>query len=226
MRNLIIMGLAAMVLQSAGTSSAAASGGPDGRREERPRREFEADASDAQRRAKELTDALRLDGKGPSLESAGLEQVLAGEQEGAKATFERLLDTDKEGYRACMHLGSLLLVEGDYAGAAAVYSEGLRRNPAMADYWLRRRAEALLAMGRTEQALSDVEAALKGAPQSGGSLRQRSRILVVSGRLAEAARDYSASWAYSPRVPDTLDAFICGRLSQGGFKVEACGKRG
>lgn len=185
-------------------------------------RTFDADARRAKRRGKELTDSLNIRGKGAFAKLAALQAALDAEGEQRKAMLSDILEKDAAGDAACLHLGGALMDEGNYDGAVALYSEGLRRNPPMAETYLRRRADAHLAAGRREDALRDVDTALKGSPQSGSTYLLRSRILVSMGRLEEAAANYEAAWKFSPHVKTAEDAFICGRLAQAGRELDVC----
>lgn len=190
--------------------------------EEKAARSFDSDAGRAKRRGKELTDALSLRGKGAFRKMAALEAALTAPRDERKSLFTGMLEGDGTDDTACLHLGGLLMEEGNYDGAVALYTEGLARNPAMAESYLRRRADAHLAAGRREDALRDVDTALKGSPQGGSTHLLRSRILVSMGRLDDAAASYEAAMRFGPHQRTAEDAFICGRLTQSGRAVEAC----
>lgn len=189
---------------------------------EKAARTFDSDARQAKRRGKELTDSLVLRGKGAFGRMAALEAALSAGRDDRKSMLAGMLEGDAADDTACLHLGGLLMEEGNYDGAVALYTEGLRRNPAMRESYLRRRADAHLASGRKEDALRDVDSALKSSPQGGSTHLLRSRILVSLGRFKDAAASYQAAMKFGPHLKTAEDAFICARLGQAGLDVDVC----
>lgn len=184
---------------------------------------FEADAHHAKKRAKELTDALKLRGKGPFLESVALEAAMKGDTKREKAAYEAMVDAEPKTDTGFFSIGNLLMTEGDYEGAVKMYTRALERRPDLASGTLRHRADAYLAMGRPEEALKDVERALELAPQSGGLYQLRTRILIVLGDYRGAEKSYQASWKYGPHRKEADDEFICRRLKENGLSPDPCG---
>lgn len=206
-------------------SAAKAAGLPQEGRSSAPDPVFEEQALRTDRRAKELTDGLRIKGKLAFLEGAGMESLINDDRKAAGDSFRRMIEVDPDNFRGYMHLGSMLLSDGDYAGAVALFEKGLKRDPEMMDFFTRKRAEALWGMGKTGEALADVEKVLERIPENGSAYLLRARILLSKGDFREAAKSYEASWRFSPHSRTSLDDFICGRFKSAGQKCAACDNR-
>lgn len=85
--------------------------------------------------------------------------------------------------------GSQLIKKGDNVGAAKAFGEALKLRPCFADA-LRGRAAALSNLGGSEQALKDIDLAVKLAPSDYHNHTVRGRVLEGLSRYEEAGLEY------------------------------------
>jgi serine/threonine protein kinase/Tfp pilus assembly protein PilF len=93
--------------------------------------------------------------------------------------------------------GRILHRRKDLAGALAAYEEASRLRPgdALAS---RHRAEALLDLGRTDEALAALDDCLRAAPRDAGASRARAALRVRLGQYAAAQSDYARALEIAP----------------------------
>ena len=111
-----------------------------------------------------------------------------GSRAQAVALLERALGANPENHKAWFTLGLLLQDLGRFAEAVEAFarvarSSGGERIPAQLDL-----AVCLYNLGRRAEALAELERALADTPGPPGALELLERLLVESGREAEAER--------------------------------------
>jgi tetratricopeptide (TPR) repeat protein len=105
---------------------------------------------------------------------------------------------DAEGRGTLAHL---LVERGDVAGAAALFTERLRLDPADGEQRLRL-ADLLAANGHAEEAEAMYAAALRVAPDDADALERRGRARLAAGRAKDALGDLQAALDRRPQSPE------------------------
>ena len=116
---------------------------------------------------------------------------LRGDLEQARTLMQRALDdalSPSQHSFARYHLGDLALLAGDPAGALAHYEAGLRAEPSYAPL-LEGRARARAALGRADEAVADLAAAVSRTPEP-AYLLLYGELLESLGRTDEANQQY------------------------------------
>lgn len=209
--------------------NAAAAGKPPAEVETSSQQVFEKDAAASRRRAKELTDALKVRGKGPFFNLLGTRALHEGDAKGAQDAFRRMVEADPRSPGGYASLGTSLFLEGNYAGAVALYTEAIARAADKDDALdlKAQRARAYLEMGRTEDALADTEAGMREIPPPVKLLLVRTHAQMQAGDPAGAAKTYRAlRLAHERRRPGPEDAALCQGFGIVGLVVDVCGKGG
>lgn len=217
---------ALLAFSSASWGSAASVGGPaqnPGR--ETPRIEserFEADSERAKRRAKSLTDSLKIRGKGPFLGSLGMSAGLRGDESGAREAFTKMIENSPSEDEGFQQLADSYFMTGDFGAAAKLYTAALERAPQSEPFYRARRARAYIEMGDARAALRDAEAslALGGAPSEVHLIKARA--LMRLNDYDGAAKAYAALTTQGLRKPTGEDGVICAELKEHGQSVNAC----
>ncbi|RAJ38435.1 tetratricopeptide (TPR) repeat protein [Kitasatospora sp. SolWspMP-SS2h] len=146
----------------------------------------------------------------PSLARASYTWELRGDTAAATALMKRALDdanTAADRAFALYHLSLLALGSGDPAGALAQAETGLRAAPGTASL-LEARGRAEAALGRSDEAVTDLRRATAQVPQPEYVL-ELGELLQSLGRTAEAEEQYRvlrAEWKLFTGNGVTLDA--------------------
>lgn len=211
----ILSGLCSLTLAAANPSSAGPVTG---------QMEFERDARHTRRRAKELTDSLRIRGRADALSEKGLRAMLRRDYVGAEEAYREMAASFPE--RAAGHqlLGDLSMQKRDFAGAARLYTQAMEQDPQARHFYLLLRGRAFLFGGKASQALADAEDGLKQASWDSGLHEIRATALIHLGRYGEAARSYQTSWDLGPREWTPEDRHACTELGRHGYNLKACRK--
>jgi tetratricopeptide (TPR) repeat protein len=126
-----------------------------------------------------------------SLSRVSYSWELRGDLPRARALMQRALDDAPSPSQQAFsryHLGDLALLDGDREGALAHYEAGLRAEPSSTAL-LEGRARAKAALGRTDEAVADMAAAVERTPEPGYVLFY-GELLESIGRTTEADRQY------------------------------------
>lgn len=188
-------------------------------------RRFEGDAASTKRRAKQLTDSLRVRGKGPFLENMGVRAVYEKDYTEANKAFGALIDAEPQSRSGYHNLATSLFMSGDYSGAAAMYGEALKRSETRDQYLdvLALKAEAHLQAGNGAAALSDTEEGLADPRPPARMFLVRTRALLGVRDTSQAAATYLAFRKTHPRLKRTNeDAAICRSFKNKGIDIEPC----
>ncbi|MBI2362065.1 MAG: hypothetical protein HYV15_01600 [Elusimicrobia bacterium] len=102
---------AAIVLSGAPAANAAGARRPEA--QEAPVRSFDRDADATRRRAKELTDSLKIRGKFPFLELLGFRANYEGDADKAQEAFAGMIEAAPDNPRGYFHLASNLFIGGN-----------------------------------------------------------------------------------------------------------------
>lgn len=188
-------------------------------------RRFEGDADSTKRRAKQLTDSLRVRGKGPFLENMGVRAVYEKNYADANKTFGALIDAEPQSRAGYHNLATSLFMSGNYAGAAVMYGEAVKRSENRDDYLdaLALKAEAHLQAGNSAAALADTEEGLADPRPPARMFLVRTRAFLGIRDASQAAATYLAYRKAHSRVkPTNEDAAICRSLKNKGMDLEPC----
>lgn len=188
-------------------------------------RGFETDAAASKRRSKELTDALKIRGRGQFFNLLGTRALHEGDALGAQESFRKMMEVEPGSPGGYANLGTSLFLEGDYAGAITLYTEAIVRAKDKDDALdlKAQRARAYLEVGRTEDALADTEAGLGENPPPVKLLLVRTHALMRAGDPAGAAKTYRAlRLAHHRRRPDAEDAALCRGFGVVNLAIDVC----
>ena len=184
---------------------------------------FEGDAASTKRRAKQLTDSLRVRGKGTFLEYMGVRAVYEKDYAEANKTFGALIDAEPQSRAGYHNLATSLFMSGNYAGAAAMYGEAVKRSETRDDYLdaLALKAEAHLQAGNSAAALADTEEGLADPRPPARMFLVRTRAFLGVRDASQAAATYLAYRKAHSRVkPTNEDEAICRSLKNKGMDLE------
>mmetsp|Transcript_50509 Transcript_50509/g.139851 ORF Transcript_50509/g.139851 Transcript_50509/m.139851 type:complete len:309 (-) Transcript_50509:369-1295(-) len=139
-----------------------------------------------------LDAAIDLAARGADPETQQVDEVLLRR---AEERFTLIIDELAPSYvGGYTNRANVRVALKDYEGAVRDYSEALRNAPLGKDAWLTKvnRGATLLAMGRSTEALVDLEQAVTMSKADYLALLSRGSALHTLGRYAEAAADYGA----------------------------------
>jgi tetratricopeptide (TPR) repeat protein len=165
-------------------------------------------------------------GDADTLRALGYLEYFDGEAEIARRTFQQLLATGRHTDDALFYLGGIAEQEGDIEEAARLYSRvGLvmfrmgrhqlainhlelfaRRNPALAVELGAARAELLMRMGLSEEALDAYDEIVARHPDEIGIRYARGLLHVELARVDEALADFGHILELHPDDPTALNA--------------------
>lgn len=189
--------------------------------------DFERGAESSRRRAKALTDDLRLRGKAPFADGVGVRAVYSEDHAAARSAFGAMIDADPSSPTGYHRMAGNQFMSGDFAGAAAMYGEAMKRAGTRAEALdlLALKAEAHLQAGDVEAALADTARGVADskAPPRLHLVRVRSWLKAGDGPAAAAA--YRALLAARPRRATTSeDEAICAALKFHKASPEECAR--
>ena len=151
----------------------------------------------------ELVKALAED-EGHTRSRYLLAGILAasGERDKALAEYERVVKDDPENDDAYLHIATIEADLGEYARAEKVLDALIARNPeSYLAYHFRGRVRA--AQKKFDDALSDYDKALQGAPGFDAALLDSGAVLEILGRNNEARQQFrSYLWVFDGADPD------------------------
>lgn len=144
-----------------------------------------------------LTQAAQIDPNNPKVYGIrGLVNVELGAIEAARRDFERSVELDEDPTQLAVSYQQLGLIEQRarrFASAVEFYDQALQQDPE-AELTVRLRAEALLALGRDEEAIEAFTRWLELAEEPAGDVyRARGLAQAKLGRYREAINDYTLS---------------------------------
>lgn len=184
--------------------------------------QFEKEGGHAERRAKDLTDTLKIRGKGPFFRSLGMSAGLRGDEAGARESFEKMIENAPSEDEGFQQLGDSHFVTGDFASAAKLYTAAMVRAPQSEPFYRARRARAYIEMGDAKAALRDAEASLAfgGAPSE--VYLVKTRALMRLDAYDAAAKAYDELFANGRRRTTPEDEMICQELKKHGRSAMSC----
>ncbi len=128
----------------------------------------------------------------------GLLALVQGDNDSARAAFERALQENLGFAPAHAELGNLALARRDWTAAAAEYAEAVELAPA--DGWIRSRYGAVLAnIGRPAEAVTELRRAIELEPDYADSYLSLGNALEATGDRSGAIGAFQAFLSRAPR---------------------------
>ncbi|MBO9710472.1 MAG: tetratricopeptide repeat protein [Caulobacter sp.] len=133
--------------------------------------------------------------------SAGYEAWSADREDEALRLFQKARDAQPENDKAWLAMVNLLTSRKDYAGALKLCDQAARKSSVGADGWRSRRAEVLIAAGRVDEAVAELEKGLAAKPDDKDLLLVLARAHARQDKPDLARKDLDRAVAAAPTDP-------------------------
>jgi len=188
------------------------------------KKQSEANTKVPDKQVKRVMDAgLELASRGADPETQQLDKtVLRKAEERFTIVIEELAPSFTGGYTARANVRVAL---GDYAAAVDDYTAALKLAPVGPDAWMTKlnRGSTLMQLGKSAEALTDLERAVEMSKRDYLTLLGRGSALHTTGNYAGAAVDYAAVLDKNPTDIQPFWLRLALEYFQLGRKVEAVG---